>query len=133
MTVSIEGIALPDDIQWTDEFVGFGVGQTITPTIEGALIVEENLQPEGRAITLSSGEGSWVNRSAVLLLETLAATPLSDGGSLSLVWGNTTHRVVFDRSRGAGFEAEEVYRLGQDAQSTDHPYFIKLTLLIKSS
>lgn len=134
MPVILEGITLPDDIQWVDEFVGHGVGQTIAPTLTGALIVEENAQPEGRPMTLDSGDGSWVDRTTVEALEVLASTPLSDGETLALEWADGREfEVVFDRSRGRGFEAVERLRLAAGSHSSDHPYLLKLTLLIKGA
>lgn len=127
MAITLEGITLPADLQWTDEFSGFGVGQTITPTLTGSLVVEETAQPEGRNITLTSDGASWVERSTVEALAALAATPL-DGTTLTLNWHGTTYAVVFDRSR-AGFEATEVMRLAGDKQSATHPYLITLNLI----
>lgn len=132
MAVTLDGVALPDDIQWLDEFSGHGVGQQITPTLTGAIIVEENAQPEGRPMTLDSGDGSWADRSTVELLEVVAATPLDDGQTLLLEWADgRVFEVVFDRSRGTGFEASEVIRVAPAKHSADHKYYLKLTLLIK--
>lgn len=131
MPVSIAGITLPEDLLWTDEFKGFGVGQSITPTITGALLVEEFDQPEGRPMTLSSAGAAWVTRSTVEALEALAATPL-DGTYLTLVWGDGRQfEVVFDRSSGPGFSATEVKRLAAGAQTPAHKYLIDLNLIIK--
>jgi len=128
MAVKLEGIALPDDIQWVDEFSGFGVGQTITPTLTGALVVEEAAQPAGRKITLRSDRDVWVERSVVQQLAALAATPL-DGATLTLSWHGTDYDVVFDRSQGDGFSASEVLRLAGSAQGADHPYEISINLI----
>ena len=134
MTVSLAGIVLPADIQWVDEFSGFGVGQAITPTLTGALIVEEVTQAEGRRITLESGDGSWTKREDVELIAALESTALADGETLALVWADgRTFDVVFDRSSGNAFKASEVYRLAVSTQETDHPYFISISLLIKDT
>lgn len=131
MPVTLAGITLPPDIQWTDEFSGFGVGQTISPTLTGALLVEEFAQTEGRPITLASNGASWVERSAVLSLEALAATALNDQ-YLRLVWGDGRQfDVVFDRSSGNGFRADELKRLAADKQGPSHKYLIEINLLIK--
>tara|TARA_R110002072_G_scaffold103808_1_gene227737 strand:- start:105 stop:512 length:408 start_codon:yes stop_codon:yes gene_type:complete len=131
MPISLGGITLPPDIQWTDEFAGFGVGQTIAPTITGALLVEEFEQTEGRPITLASNGASWVERSTVVSLEALAATPLDDE-YLTLVWGDGREfEVVFDRSSGNGFRADELRRLAADKQGPSHKYLIEINLLIK--
>ncbi len=132
MAVTLEGISLPDDIQWLDEFSGFGVGQGITPTLTGALVIEENAQAEGRKMTLDGGSGSWIGRDKAEALATLAATPLDAGEYLLLEWADgTNYDVVFDRSRGNAFEAPEVSRVSRTFQSETHEHFIKLNLLIK--
>ncbi|MEO1080057.1 MAG: hypothetical protein AAFY29_10925 [Pseudomonadota bacterium] len=128
--VTLEGIQLPDDIQWTDEFVGFGVGQQITPTIGGSLVVDENPQIGGRAITLSSNGAAWISRQTVEQLAALAATPLASGTTLTLVWGDgRTFDVVFDRSSGNGFEAEEVMRTAAANQAATDFYLITINLI----
>jgi len=132
VAITLEGITLPDDIQWTDEFVGFGVGQVITPTLTGALVVEETAQVDGRAMTLQSGSGAWLTRGTVEAVEALAATPLSSDGSLALVWGDgRTFDVAFDRSRGPAVEAVEVLRVASGTQTSTHYYTVTLRLLIK--
>lgn len=130
MTISIDGIELPSDLQWVDEFSGHGVGQVITPTLTGALLVEEVAQTKGRPITLASNGAAWVQRSVVEQLQTLAATPLPDGTTLPFVWDDgRTFDVVFDRSRGPGFSATEVVRRAGSIQTAAHWYTINITLL----
>jgi len=130
MPITLDGITLPDDIQWVDEFAGHGVGQVITPTLTGALLVEETQQTQGRPITLASNGAAWMQRSVVEALGALAATPLDDGETLELVWADgRTFDVVFDRSRGPGFRAAEVQRLAASIQGASHFYTIDITLL----
>ncbi len=134
MPVTLAGIALPDDLQWVDEFAGFGVGQNITPTLTGSLLVEEFGQTEGRPITLEAGGASWMERQAVQQLEALVATPLGDDQTLAFVWGDgRTFDVVFDRSRDNGFRAVELRRLAAEAQTDKHKYLITISLLIKEA
>lgn len=128
MAVTLAGIEIPADIQWIDEFSGFGVGQTITPTLTGALVVEEVAQPAGRKITLRSNGAAWVTRDTVEQLAALAATPL-DGTTLTLSWHGTDYDVVFDRSSGDGFSATEVIRLAASIQGATHPYDITINLI----
>ena len=73
--ITLAGIELPDDLDWEDEFGWEPVGQVITPTLSGAIIVEESVQSEGRPITLRSDGEAWVKRSTVLELQALAAVP----------------------------------------------------------
>lgn len=128
MAVTLEGITLPTDIAWTNEFSGFGVGQVITPTLTTALVVEEIAQTAGRQISLETGDDSWVERSVVLALDALAKVPLDDT-TLTLNWHGTNYDVVFDRSSGAAVEAEEVYQLAGSDQGADHVYSLTLRLI----
>ncbi|MDI5886181.1 hypothetical protein ACFO0O_03840 [Cobetia amphilecti] len=130
MPVTLEGIALPADIQWTDEMVSHGVGQVQTPTLTGALVVEESAQAAGRSITLASGGGAWVTRSTVLALSELAATPRPADTPMVLVWGDgRTFDCVFDHAGGEAVSASEVLRLAAGSQDADHPYTITLRLI----
>ncbi|MFW6344767.1 MAG: hypothetical protein ACOC0M_00325 [Halomonas sp.] len=130
MTVRLAAITLPDDIQWTDEYAGHGVGQTITPTLTGALLVEEAAQQAGRPITLASNGAAWLERSTVEALQALAATPLDTGDTHTLIWGDgRTFQVVFDRSSGPAIEAQEVLRAAAQIQGADHPYTVTIRLI----
>lgn len=56
---SIDGITIPDDIQWTDEFTSWKVGQVVRTSVNGARIIHEGALQSGRPVTLESGqEGS---------------------------------------------------------------------------
>jgi len=52
MNISLNELTLPDDSVWRDELAWAAVVQTLTPTLTGALIVEEAPLPMGRPITL---------------------------------------------------------------------------------
>lgn len=134
MAVILEGITLPTDLEWVDEFSGWGVGQTISPTLTGSLVVEENTQADGRPISLQSGDGSWVQRSVVEDLQALAETALAEGSTLALTWADArTFTVVFDRTSGKGFSARQVYRQAASTEENSHPYFIKIDLIIQEA
>lgn len=53
---SIDGIDIPDDIQWTDEFTSWKVGQVVRHSLTGALILHQSALQAGRPITLESGQ-----------------------------------------------------------------------------
>lgn len=52
---TIDGITVPDDIEWTDEFTSWKVGQVIRKSLNGAQIIHESSMQAGRPITLESG------------------------------------------------------------------------------
>ncbi len=94
MSITLDGITLPDDLDWQDEFDWAPVAQTQTTTLTGSIIVEENAVPEGRPITLVAGEDfAWATRSLVKQLkakEAIINTPMTliinDSGSFTVVW-----------------------------------------------
>ena len=51
-TPTLDDLLLPDDVIWTDELAFSSISQTITPTLTGAIVVEENDAVIGRPITL---------------------------------------------------------------------------------
>ena len=122
--ITLAGIELPDDLDWEDEFAWEPVGQVITPTVSGAIIVEESVQSEGRPITLRSDGEAWVRRSTVLALQSLAAAPST---RMQLFLNGRIFTVIWRRENSGGLEAKQLYRIADpDAQT---PYEITLRLL----
>lgn len=54
----LDDIDLPDDLFWSDETAPWVVGQTVSTTLSGALVIQEGARQAGRAITLESGRSS---------------------------------------------------------------------------
>ena len=52
--ILLAGIELPADLQWTDEFTGWRVGQAVKTSLTGARIVQESALQAGRPITLQT-------------------------------------------------------------------------------
>jgi len=127
MAITLEGIALPADIQWVDEFTSHGVAQTVTTTLTGALVVEESVLLAGKPITLQSNGAALIDQATLEQLQNLAKLPLA-GTTLTLDWNGDITQVVFDHNKGA-IEATEVMRLADSAQPADHPYFVTIRLL----
>ncbi|WP_368199089.1 hypothetical protein [Aeromonas sp. R7-4] len=93
MNVTLNGLQLPDDLIWRDEFDWAPVEQVVTPTLSGALLVEETAKPEGRPITLVG----HCPRATVLALKALEA-PVAQLLTLTLLDG--LQREVFWRRPG---------------------------------
>lgn len=74
--MQLGSLILPDDLIWTDEFDWSPVGQQITVTSGGSLVVEETAMQAGRPITLEGGpDRGWMDRATLSQLQTLAAAP----------------------------------------------------------
>lgn len=123
--IALAGIALPDDIEWTDEFAFSPVTQIVTPTLTGALIVEEAARTAGRPITLVSNEAAWLTRAAVKALQAKADVA---GETYTLAWSDgRTFDVMFRRANGQPLDAKPVLRVA-DLDDTDY-YTVTLRLM----
>ncbi|HEY4531533.1 MAG TPA: hypothetical protein VIG97_14620 [Luteimonas sp.] len=116
MAITLDGITLPEDLEWTDEFTAWKVGQVARTSLTGALIVHESVRQAGRPITLASQQqGSrWV---APLRLDTLRALQASEeavaAGPFQLVMpahnaGTRTFSCIWRREGGAAIEARPI-------------------------
>jgi alpha-D-ribose 1-methylphosphonate 5-triphosphate synthase subunit PhnH len=117
MTATLAGIALPDDIQWVDEFTAWRVGQLIRPTLTGALIVQESALQAGRPITLQGfddGSNRFVAPITLAQLQALQALEEVAGAApmtlVLLAAGDTTRSftVRFRRTDGPAIEARPI-------------------------
>lgn len=125
MTAALAGIALPDDIQWTDEFTAWKVGQIIRPTLTGALVVQEAAMQAGRPITLQGfddGGSRYVAPITLSQLNALRALEETAGGAnmtLTLLGAGDTTRsftVRFRRTDGPAIEARPIkYQIPAEA------------------
>lgn len=110
MTVQLAAVALPADLQWSDEFTWLPTAHQVELACDGALIVEESAQLAGRPITLEGRmEGSTgfalVSRATVTALRALASAPQLVPLSLLLEDGRTFD-VRFRHGDGAAVEAK---------------------------
>lgn len=80
--ITLGGVTLPEDMQWTNEFTGWKRGQNVQTGVHGSLIVQEAARSSGRPITLTTGAD---NGGAVPYATVLAVQALIDaGGTLAL-------------------------------------------------
>ena len=119
MAVTLGGIALPDDIVWTDELAWTPVAQAIARTLSGGQIIEETALQGGRPITL--GGGVWAPRSTVLALRALAATATQ---THTLDQRGDSYSVVFVRPNP--ITATPVIRYADPAPDDPHDITIRL-------
>lgn len=114
--ITLAGITLPGDLQWSDEFTSWKVGQARKTSLTGALILHHSALLAGRPITLeTSQEGNdWV---APLRLDTLrqlqALEANVEDGPFTLVLpahnsGTRSMTVEFRRDDGAAIEARPI-------------------------
>ncbi len=124
--ITLAGISLPADLQWSDEFTGWRVGQDVKTSLTGAQIIQEAARQAGRPITLSSSrDGSaWVgviDLAGVRALQELESIPRIVPMDLVLPAhnaGDRTFQVGWRRTDGAAFEASAL-RFAAPAYDTD--------------
>ena len=113
----LAGIELPADLNWTDEFTAWRVGQVVRTSLTGALIVQEAAMQAGRPVTLESteeGTGRYVAPVTLDVLNALRAKeelpgappmtlvmPASGGGTRSM-------QVRWRRTDGPAIEARPI-------------------------
>jgi len=124
MSITLNGIALPSDLEWQDEFDWYPVASSSVRSLTGKLLIEEAALVKGRQMTLYGGENAaWVSRATVESLQALAATP---GTTMTLDYHGTAYTVKWRRDQ-TPIEAQQVLRLQNPG--ADHKYTITLRLI----
>ncbi len=125
-TITLDGISLPGDFVWEDEFQWRSVALESNYSLTGAMIHQTGVKLSGRPITLSASNEFlgpiWITRSVVdalygktaLVNHTMVLT-LSDGRSFNVMFAEK------------GIEAKAVYHIAPH-QNND-PYYITIYLL----
>ncbi|MEW8253774.1 MAG: hypothetical protein AB2747_05430 [Candidatus Thiodiazotropha taylori] len=123
--IQLDAIDLPGDLEWIDEHTWSPVGQSLTYSLTGALIVEEATQQTGRPITLQGGRRAcWVTKTT---LEALQAKADQAGLAMVLNYSGTNINVMFKRDQGLPIEARLVRRI--ENPGADDYYYITLRLM----
>lgn len=87
--LTLDGVDLPEDMEWADEFTAWKVGQVVRPSLTGALIVQEAALQAGRPVTLQSldlGGGDYAAAVSLATLDLLRAKEeIAGAASMPLV------------------------------------------------
>lgn len=107
--ISLDGIALPVGLLWSDEFASSRVSQNVRRTLDGSLVVFYGEMRAGRPITLESqSDAGWMTRVQV---EALALRTASPGGVYTLMLRGHTWQVMFRHHEAPAFEARPLVAL----------------------
>lgn len=107
--IRFDGLFLPDDLVWTDEFAVQPVAQTVRRTLDGGLVVFYGQQAGGLAITLESEpDAGWLTRAQVKALKQRADSP---GGVHLLELRGQAWQVMFRHHEPPAFEAKPLVHL----------------------
>ena len=121
---TLNALAIPGDMLWTDEFNWTAVERATEYSLTGALVVDVGERLAGRPITLEGADnGGWMSRTALLALYAMAVTPVL-AIVLTLADGRTFN-VTF--AEGDPIEAEPVIDYSDPQGSTW--YVVKIRLL----
>ena len=137
MSASLGGVALPDDLEWVDEFDRSPVSQQVEVSLAGALIVEESAQLTGAPITLRSGQSGsnyWAlaDRATVIALQALADTPRQQSTPMALELPDGRTTTVLFRGSGAERFSARPWKHIVPQPATDL-YLIELRLIAVSA
>ncbi|TAA42467.1 MULTISPECIES: hypothetical protein [Pseudoxanthomonas] len=134
--ITLGGVTLSADLDWTDEFTAWRVGQNVRTSLTGAQIIQEAALQSGRPITLESGQdagGSYygvLTLAQVRALQALEQVPGSAPMLLTMPAHNSGDRsfdVIWRRTDGAAIEARQIQR--RWPQLDDDFYTVTLRLM----
>jgi len=107
--IILDGIDLPQDLLWSDEWAQARVAQTIKRTLDGGVVVFYGQITGGLPITLESQpDAGWLSRAQVQALALRAASP---GGLYTLTLRDQTLQVMFRHQDAPAFEARALVPL----------------------
>jgi len=107
--IVLDGISLPADLLWSDEWAASTVAQSVRRTLDGGLVVFYGELRAGVPITLESQpDAGWLTRAQVEALALRAASP---GGLYTLTLRGQTWQVMFRHQDAPAFEAKPLVPL----------------------
>ena len=99
--IALDGITLPDNLHWQDEYRWTPVEQRREYSLTGALLIDEAAKQAGRPITLTTPDGGgWTTRDTVEALRARLTTDqamsltLHDGRTFSVRWRHDKQPLV---------------------------------------
>lgn len=102
--IVLDGLVLPADLLWSDEFTATAVAQSTQRALDGSLVVFYGPRQAGRPITLESQpDAGWLTRTQVEAIALRAASP---GGLYTLNLRGQTWQVMFRHHDAPAFEAK---------------------------
>lgn len=102
--ITLDGIALPAGLLWSDEFAMTRVAQNVRRTLDGSMVVFYGEMRNGLPITLESeSDSGWFTREQI---EAISLRSSSPGGVYSLALRNQTWSVMFRHQDAPAFEAK---------------------------
>jgi hypothetical protein len=121
MTITLDGITLPADLYWSDEYEWVPIESSQEYAITGALVIDAAARIAGRPITLEGAtDRGWMLRS--VLQQVYALTTPADR-QMTLVHNGSSYTVVF-RAGAESITAQPIFPLSNP--QSDLPYVVTL-------
>lgn len=128
MAITLDGLELPGDLEWQDEFDWQPVAHSSERSLTGKLLIEEASLVKGRPITLYGGPNAcWVPRSLVETLKAMESTVSDPANPMTLDFHGRQMSVIWRREDGPAVVAKPVVRIRNPG--ADHKYYITLNLI----
>ena len=127
--MTLDGLTLPDTLQWDNEHSWHQVGQTQDRSVTGAMIYQEQRKSYGREIDLvdDGGDSAWVAKSVI---DALYAKEYELNKKMPLTLPDGQQFTVrFNRAGGPAIQAERVW-LWEGIPDADTTYVIRRLRLI---
>lgn len=127
----LEGVTLPGDLLWSDEFKWSATRQVHSNTITGALLIEQSAVLAGRPITLQS-HGTYiavVTRATVDALKALDVTPRSNMTLTSPDDPERVFTVQFRHADGVAIDADPIDFCSPVASTDLHTLTLRLIVV----
>lgn len=127
MAANLDGVTIPDDLIWTDEFQTTQIAQTVGRSLTGAFIVQSGTKLHGREMTLSGGgDSGWLTKAGIDALRVLLeSNPDTD---MTLVYRDETFTVKQNATSGPSLVASPV--IDYSTPDDDDWYTLTLKLYI---
>lgn len=123
--INLQGIILPNSLQWTDEYQSDPVSQSVKRTLAGSIVVYHGVNRNGRPISLESTvDSGWMKKSVVDQVKLIS---LVAGGVYSLTIRGVTYNVMFRHHERNAFEATPI--IPSNVPVADDYYLVKIRLM----
>lgn len=120
----LAGVALPDDVIWTDEFDWTPIGQSVEVDVTGGLVVEYAPGRSGRPITIRA---EWIALSVLRDLEALRDAGVQNTMVLNLS-GGRVYDVLFRHFEGPPLSVEPIVERPEYSESDGSPDFFNVMI-----
>lgn len=129
--MTLDGVDIPDDMEWVDRFQSTQLDQSVETALSGALIVETGTRLTGKPVTLSSGrdsDGRYFGVATLAEVEALKAIETADREMTLTLHEGDELTVTWRATDGVPIEAEPMMWCWPDDNADK--YLLTLRLMV---